>query len=313
MPNFRELRYGEVRRIPIPRTWVNKGKKAGGDLTRIGALSLRELTRRAQPRSFYTSPKSVELLNLAALHDASTLASVKEPLLRGSRREPRVGVLHHPADPLELSAGVQPGPLGVQRPHQAVASRVCRDPIRVEGAPKGVGGYALPRLALAVGIENRIALLVDVPGAPRPATVAALIGDRVEVPADYQLTVHDLHHLRRAGRVARPAGGAASCLIVLGHKVAAPGPKVELPIVVHHRFAERALARLGQPRGVVVARDAELDQSLGGVAVHRVADASRPDSPAVELEVAVGRLAVVGAYGWVYGSLRFGPELLASG
>src|SRR5215217_2537921 len=31
--------------------------------------------------SFYTSPKSVELLNLAALHDASTLPSVKEPLL----------------------------------------------------------------------------------------------------------------------------------------------------------------------------------------------------------------------------------------
>jgi hypothetical protein len=23
--NFLELRYGEVRRIPIPRTWVNKG------------------------------------------------------------------------------------------------------------------------------------------------------------------------------------------------------------------------------------------------------------------------------------------------
>ena len=42
-------------------------------------------------------------------------------------------------------------------------------------APKGVGGYALPRLALAVGIEDRIAFLVEVPGAPRPATVAALI------------------------------------------------------------------------------------------------------------------------------------------
>src|SRR5215213_5308933 len=32
-PNFRELRYGEVRRIPIPRTSVNKGKmKEGRDL-----------------------------------------------------------------------------------------------------------------------------------------------------------------------------------------------------------------------------------------------------------------------------------------
>src|SRR5215211_6760473 len=157
-------------RIPLLRGWVNKGKMAGGDLTRIGALSLRELTRRVQPRSLYTSPKSVELLNLAALHDASTLSSVKEPLLlRGSRREARVGVLHHPADPLELSAGVQPGPFEVQRPHQAVAARVCRGPVRVEGAPEGVGGYALPRLALAVGIEDKIALLVDVPGPPRPA------------------------------------------------------------------------------------------------------------------------------------------------
>src|SRR5215211_7364063 len=170
--------------------------------------------------------------------------------------------LHHPADPLELSAGVQPEALGVQRPHQAVAARVFRGPVWVEDALEGVGGYALPRLALAVGIEDRIALLVDVPGAPRPATVASLISDRVEVPADHQLTVHDLHRLRRAGRVAHPAAGAASCLVVLAHKVAAPGPEVELPVVVHHRFAERALARLGQPRGVVVALDAELDQGL---------------------------------------------------
>src|SRR5215210_2506526 len=27
--NFRELRKGEVRRIPLPRTWVNKGKGEG--------------------------------------------------------------------------------------------------------------------------------------------------------------------------------------------------------------------------------------------------------------------------------------------
>src|SRR5215204_5218489 len=195
MPNFRELRYGEVRRIPIPRTWVNKGKKAGGDLTRIGALSLRELTRRAQPRSFYTSPKSVELLNLAALHDASTLASVKEPLLRGSRREARVGVLHHPADLLELSAGVQPGPFDVQRPHQAVASRVNRVPVRVERTLEGVGGYALPGGALVVWVERRNAILGDVPGSPCPAIVAQLVGDLPEVPADHQLTVHEPHHL----------------------------------------------------------------------------------------------------------------------
>ena len=71
----------ELLRIPLLRGWVNKGKKAGRDLSRIGPPILRELTRRAQPRSFYTSPKSVELLNLAALHDASTLPSVKEPLL----------------------------------------------------------------------------------------------------------------------------------------------------------------------------------------------------------------------------------------
>ena len=82
--------------------------------------------------------------------------------------------------------------------HQAVAARVCRVPVRVELPPEGVGGYALPTLALAEGIEDRISLLVDVPGAPRPATVAALISDRVEVPADHQLTVHEPHHLRRA-------------------------------------------------------------------------------------------------------------------
>jgi hypothetical protein len=40
----------------------------------------------------------------------------------------------------------------------------------------------LSRLALAVGIEDRTALLVDIPWAPCPATVASLIGDRVEVP-----------------------------------------------------------------------------------------------------------------------------------
>src|SRR5215207_5440543 len=185
-------------RIPLLRGWVNKGKKAGRDLSRIGPPILRELTRRVQPRSFYTSPKSVELLNLAALHDASTLATEKEPLLRGSRREARVGVLHHPADLLEHSAGVQPGPFDVQRPHQAVASRVNRVPVRVERTLEGIGGYALPTLALPEGIEDRIALLVDVAGASLPATVSSLISDRVEVSPDHQLTVHERHHLRRA-------------------------------------------------------------------------------------------------------------------
>ena len=77
---MQDCRY-ELRRIPLLRGWVNKGKKAGRNLSRIGPPILRELTCRAQPRSFYTSPKSVELLNLAALHDASTLPSVKVPLL----------------------------------------------------------------------------------------------------------------------------------------------------------------------------------------------------------------------------------------
>src|SRR5215211_6999241 len=215
----------ELLRIPLLRGWVNKGKKAGRDLSRIGPPILRELTRRAQPRSFYTSPKSVELLNLAALNDASTLPSVKEPLLLPrSRREARVGVLHHPAYLLELSAGVQPGPFDVQRPHQAVAARVGRVPVRVELPPEGVGGYALPTLALPEGIEDRIALLVDVAGASLPATVSSLISDRVEVSPDHQLTVHERHHLRRALGVAHPVAGAYSSLVVLAHKVDAPGP-----------------------------------------------------------------------------------------
>jgi hypothetical protein len=32
MPNFLELRYGEDRRIPLPRTPVNKGETNAGDL-----------------------------------------------------------------------------------------------------------------------------------------------------------------------------------------------------------------------------------------------------------------------------------------
>jgi hypothetical protein len=63
----------------------------------------------------------------------------------------------------------------------------------------------------------------------------------------------------------------------------------------------------------VVALDAELDQCLGWAAVHRVADARSPDRLAVELEIAVGWLAVVGAQGGVYAGLRPAPKLLAGG
>ena len=34
--NFGELRYGEVRRIPLPRTRANEGIRKGRDLWRIG-------------------------------------------------------------------------------------------------------------------------------------------------------------------------------------------------------------------------------------------------------------------------------------
>jgi hypothetical protein len=34
--NFLELRYGEVRRIPLPRTPVNKGKRKDRSLVRLG-------------------------------------------------------------------------------------------------------------------------------------------------------------------------------------------------------------------------------------------------------------------------------------
>src|SRR5215208_7116036 len=56
----------------------------------------------------------------------------------------------------------------------------------------------------------------------------------------------------------------------------------------------------------------ELYKRLGRLAVHLVADARSPDRLAVgvELEVAVGRLAVVGAHD-VYLGLRFGPKPLA--
>ena len=73
-------------------------------------------------------------------------------------------------------------------------------------------------------------------------------------------------------------------------------------------------SRLGQPRGVVVALDVpSLTSALAGLAftasqMHAVDDLA----VGVELEVAIGRTAVVGAYG-VYGGLRSGPQLLAGG
>jgi len=76
---------------------------------------------------------------------------------------------------------VQPESFDVQLPHQAVAARVSRVPVRV---------------------ERRIAILVDIPGAPCPATVAARIRDLIEVSPDHQLIVQDRHCLCRAGRVA---------------------------------------------------------------------------------------------------------------
>ena len=57
---------------------------------------------------------------------------MEELLLQGSRREACIGILGNPADLLELSAGVQPEPLGVQIPHQTVAARVVRMPVWVE-------------------------------------------------------------------------------------------------------------------------------------------------------------------------------------
>ena len=70
----------------------------------------------------------------------------------------------------------------------------------------------------------------------------------------------------------------------------------------------------GYPRGVVVALGVELDQGLGRLASHLVADAGSPDRLplGVELEVAVGRFAVVGAHD-VYLGLRLGPKPLAGG
>src|SRR5215217_3320781 len=64
----------------------------------------------------------------------------------------------------------------------------------------------------------------------------------------------------------------------------------------------------------MVALGVELDQGFGRLAAYLVADARRPDRFAVcvELEVAVGRTAVVGAYGGVHGGLRFDPQLLAA-
>src|SRR5918999_1841700 len=87
-----------------------------------------------------------------------------------SRREACVGVLGDPADPLELPSGMQPGPFHVQVPHQAVAARVGRMPVQVESPLEGVGGYALPALALSVWVQLRL------PGTPEPTRSRLVIG-----------------------------------------------------------------------------------------------------------------------------------------
>jgi hypothetical protein len=182
-------------------------------------------------------------------------------------------------------------------------------PVRVELPSQGVGGYALPPLAVSVWVEPRLT------GTPLPTLIGLIVADVVEVSADHQLPVIDLHRLCRTGRVLLPAAGAFGGLIEFGHKVTAPGREIELPVVVHNRLSERSRSRLGEPGGVVLTLGVELDQGLGRLAVHRIADASSPDRLAVgvELQVAVGRLAVVRAYGGVYLGLRFGPKLLAGG
>ena len=105
---------------------------------------------------------------------------------------------YHPADLFKPSTGVQPEPFDVQLPHQAVAARVSRVP-RVELPPEGVGGYALPPLALSVWVQLRLS------GTPRPTLIGFIVADVVEVPADHQLIVQDRHRLRRAGGVLLPA------------------------------------------------------------------------------------------------------------
>jgi hypothetical protein len=123
-----------VQVLPLPSHTtisVNRARRRGGTLRGYGPLPS-ENSRAVPSPVLETPPQSVELLNLAALHDAPALPSAEEPLLRGSRREARVGVLGDPAYLLELSAGVQPEPLGVKLPHQAVAARVSWSPVRIE-------------------------------------------------------------------------------------------------------------------------------------------------------------------------------------
>jgi hypothetical protein len=64
----------------------------------------------------------------------------------------------------------------VQRPHQAVAARVCRGPVRVEGAPEGVGGYALPRLAWEMRPPSQTLVPTCSMALTRPSTIGVSSG-----------------------------------------------------------------------------------------------------------------------------------------
>ena len=67
---------------------------------------------------------------------------------------------------------MQPSPFYVQRPHQAVAARVHRVPVRVELSAKRVGSYTLSGPALVFGVE----VLCD------PRAVSALVTGLVSYP-----------------------------------------------------------------------------------------------------------------------------------
>src|SRR5829696_4652192 len=59
-PNFREFFTGEVRRIPIPRTWVNKAKKKAGALSSLGPIhEAGKVPRPRLPRPRLSRPPTV--------------------------------------------------------------------------------------------------------------------------------------------------------------------------------------------------------------------------------------------------------------
>jgi hypothetical protein len=73
-PNFRELRNGEVRRMPIPRTRVNKGKREGR-----GCYYAPALCSHMKDVAFWDAlPTSLILL---AWRDATNMGVVPEPAI----------------------------------------------------------------------------------------------------------------------------------------------------------------------------------------------------------------------------------------